>query len=276
MTDVASYDPSASAVAPLMATFWEPAGWRRPLAWPAREVMRSAIEAGVMFGEPRVEDHDGWVAALAAAREATGDLLAQATRRTEAACPCCTGRPARGPPAVPASALPRGRTTARARLDRGHEPATARPAQHRNSGTQGRLPRRSRRLHGRLAGRDRPQATRLATPQHMTRSTAEKAAQRVNRSLFRCRQPAAGRVLSVVRRVQLVACIGGSALNLREGQPRLDRRLAAELGASVILVSQPAQSSYLGCFEVSLYRIACDVRTAMPAGLHQSGASCHR
>jgi hypothetical protein len=33
--------------------------------------MRSAIEAGVMFGEPRVEDHDGWVAA---ARAAAGPL----------------------------------------------------------------------------------------------------------------------------------------------------------------------------------------------------------
>jgi hypothetical protein len=29
--------------------------------------MQGAIEASVMFGEPRVEDHDGWVAAAPAA-----------------------------------------------------------------------------------------------------------------------------------------------------------------------------------------------------------------
>jgi hypothetical protein len=69
------YDPSKAALAPLMETFWEPAGWRRSPTWPVPEVMAAAIAAGVMFGEPRTEDHDGWVQA---ARDAAGRLSAAA------------------------------------------------------------------------------------------------------------------------------------------------------------------------------------------------------
>jgi hypothetical protein len=67
------YDPSRSALAPLIATFWEPTGWRKSQAWPDPEVMTAAIAAGVMFGEPRTQDHDGWVRA---AREAVALLSA--------------------------------------------------------------------------------------------------------------------------------------------------------------------------------------------------------
>lgn len=67
------YDPSRSALAPLMATFWETTGWRKSPAWPGPEVMAAAMAAGVMFEEPRTEDHDGWVRA---ARAAAGRLSA--------------------------------------------------------------------------------------------------------------------------------------------------------------------------------------------------------
>jgi hypothetical protein len=63
------YDPSPAALAPLMTTFWEPAGWRRRPAWPGREAMHAAVAAGVMFAAPRADDHDGWVRAARTAAQ---------------------------------------------------------------------------------------------------------------------------------------------------------------------------------------------------------------
>jgi hypothetical protein len=62
-----TYDPSSEAVRPLMDTFWSPGGWRSRPAWPSPGVMREAVRAGVMFSDPRTEDHDGWVRAARAA-----------------------------------------------------------------------------------------------------------------------------------------------------------------------------------------------------------------
>lgn len=61
------YDEGLAARRPLMDTFWSPKGWRSPPKWPAPDVFRCAVEAGVMFAQSRVQNHDGWVAA---AREA--------------------------------------------------------------------------------------------------------------------------------------------------------------------------------------------------------------
>jgi hypothetical protein len=66
------YDPSPGVLRALMDTFWSPEGWRKPPAWPSPDAMRAAAEAGVMFLQPRTEDHDGWVrAAIAAVRPVT-------------------------------------------------------------------------------------------------------------------------------------------------------------------------------------------------------------
>jgi hypothetical protein len=54
-----------------MATFWSKDGWRKEPAWPKPDVMDRAIAAGVMFREPRVQDHDGWIRAT---REAASRL----------------------------------------------------------------------------------------------------------------------------------------------------------------------------------------------------------
>lgn len=67
MTAAWTYDTSAAARQPLMYTFWTSRGWRGDPAWPDPEVMRGAVEAGVMFSGPRGEDHDG--GALGRARQ---------------------------------------------------------------------------------------------------------------------------------------------------------------------------------------------------------------
>lgn len=61
------YDPSPEALRILSDTFWTPQGWRSEPAWPGPELMRVAVDAGVMIRAPRTEDHDGWVAAARAA-----------------------------------------------------------------------------------------------------------------------------------------------------------------------------------------------------------------
>jgi hypothetical protein len=55
-----------------MGTFWS-AGWRGQPQWPGPQEMGAAVRAGVMFAEPRLLDHDGWVHA---ARMAAGSLTA--------------------------------------------------------------------------------------------------------------------------------------------------------------------------------------------------------
>lgn len=69
-----TYDASASALRPLMDTFWSARGWRRPPAWPTTEVMRRAAQTGVMFASSRTEDHDRWVRA---ARQAVCQVTAE-------------------------------------------------------------------------------------------------------------------------------------------------------------------------------------------------------
>jgi hypothetical protein len=70
-----------------MDTFWSAKGWRDRRAWPSREVMARSVEAGVMFDQPRTEDHDGWVRAARAAvaqlsvQEAGDAFLASLTSR---------------------------------------------------------------------------------------------------------------------------------------------------------------------------------------------------
>lgn len=68
------YDPSPAALAPLLDTFWSSNGWRDPRAWPAPEVMASAVAAGVMFSGAPDRDHDGLVAA---ARDAVRPLTTE-------------------------------------------------------------------------------------------------------------------------------------------------------------------------------------------------------
>jgi hypothetical protein len=79
MTAADCYDPSPEVLRALMDTFWSPQGWRKPPAWPSPNAMRAAAKSGVMFLEPRTEDHDGWVrAAIAAVRSVTVAEVGQA------------------------------------------------------------------------------------------------------------------------------------------------------------------------------------------------------
>lgn len=61
------YDPSPEALRVLMDTYWTSAGWRSSRAWPTPELLRVAVDAGVMSDSPRTEDHDSWVKAARAA-----------------------------------------------------------------------------------------------------------------------------------------------------------------------------------------------------------------
>lgn len=61
------YDPSPAALRILRQTFRIGQSWRRQPLWPDKQEMAVAVEAGVMFSEPRVLDHDGWVRAARAA-----------------------------------------------------------------------------------------------------------------------------------------------------------------------------------------------------------------
>jgi hypothetical protein len=81
------YDLSAEALQTLTATFWTSQGWRRRPQWPDPAALARAAAAGVMFSEPRVLDHDGWVSAARAAagavsaREVGEAFLASLTTR---------------------------------------------------------------------------------------------------------------------------------------------------------------------------------------------------
>lgn len=70
------YDVSASALRPLMKTFWSSQGWRSQPSWPNGDVLSRAVAAGVMFTEPLIVDHDECVMAAqeAAANVTTADV----------------------------------------------------------------------------------------------------------------------------------------------------------------------------------------------------------
>jgi hypothetical protein len=62
-----------------MDMFWSAQGWRRPAKLPPVESLSQAVKAGLMFDQPRVEDHDGWVdAARRAAASVSVDEVADA------------------------------------------------------------------------------------------------------------------------------------------------------------------------------------------------------
>jgi hypothetical protein len=70
--------------------FWSPKGWRRPPTPPPPDVFSRAVADGVMFVQPEVRDHDGWIeAARRAARsvsvEEVGDAFLESlgTRRLD-------------------------------------------------------------------------------------------------------------------------------------------------------------------------------------------------
>lgn len=69
MADLARYDPSPASIRPLIDAFWSSQGWRTPPAWPAKPDFEAAVRRGVMFAEPRILDHDGWVHAAKKAAE---------------------------------------------------------------------------------------------------------------------------------------------------------------------------------------------------------------
>ena len=56
-----TYDPSPAALRPLMEMFWSPRGWQE--VPPPPDVLARAVADGVMFAEPAVHDHDGWIEA---------------------------------------------------------------------------------------------------------------------------------------------------------------------------------------------------------------------
>src|SRR5690242_15813906 len=66
----ATYDPSPAALRPLMDMFWSAEGWRDPDQPPPADVLAEAVAAGVMFAQPRADDHDAWVTAARVAAEA--------------------------------------------------------------------------------------------------------------------------------------------------------------------------------------------------------------
>lgn len=80
--DLSPYDPSPAVLRILTKTYrndWvtdtAPGKWGRwEITWPAPDQMARAVAAGIMFTEPRVLDHDDWVAA---ARDAAAALSAQ-------------------------------------------------------------------------------------------------------------------------------------------------------------------------------------------------------
>jgi hypothetical protein len=73
-----SYDPSPAAVRILRNTFETAANPLRP-AWPDPEQMAVAVDAGIMFPEPRALDHDGWVnAARQAGASVNADEISEA------------------------------------------------------------------------------------------------------------------------------------------------------------------------------------------------------
>jgi hypothetical protein len=81
------YDLSPAVLRILTKTFWTAEGWRREPAWPEPAQMARAVQAGVMFAEPRVLDHDQWItgacraAANVAAQEVADAFLASMTSR---------------------------------------------------------------------------------------------------------------------------------------------------------------------------------------------------
>jgi hypothetical protein len=67
MSGVHSYNPSPTALRPLMDMFWSPQGWRKVPPPPA--ALAQAVADGVMFDQPAVRDHDGWFASARRAAE---------------------------------------------------------------------------------------------------------------------------------------------------------------------------------------------------------------
>lgn len=62
-----------------MDTFWSPQGWRRPAQPPPTATLAQAVNAGVMFDQPRVQDHDAWVSvALQAVDAVSIDVIGDA------------------------------------------------------------------------------------------------------------------------------------------------------------------------------------------------------
>jgi hypothetical protein len=109
------YDPSPAALEPLMETFWSPQGWRDLLAFPGPNVMAPAVEAGVMFSGPRVDDHGGWVraardAARAVSAQEVGEafLASLSTRRLDLRSALGSYAVARLVPEHPLATAPRG------------------------------------------------------------------------------------------------------------------------------------------------------------------------
>lgn len=56
------YDPSPSALKTLFGTYWSSRGWHSIAVHPTSADLDLAVEAGVMFREPRRGRHDTWVA----------------------------------------------------------------------------------------------------------------------------------------------------------------------------------------------------------------------
>jgi hypothetical protein len=86
----AVYDPSPATLRPLMDMFWSAQGWRLPEQLPPAPVLSQAITAGVMFDQPRVHDHDGWIdaarrAAASVSVDEVGDAFLESmmTRRLD-------------------------------------------------------------------------------------------------------------------------------------------------------------------------------------------------
>lgn len=70
-----TYDVSAAALKPLMKMFWGTQGWRNQPAWPDAATFQRSVDAGLMFTERVVIDHDECVKA---AKEAVAEVtLAQ-------------------------------------------------------------------------------------------------------------------------------------------------------------------------------------------------------
>jgi len=79
MSRMGSYEVTPAALRPLMRAFWSAEGWRLPPSMPVGTDLDRAVDSGVMFDEPLVRDHDGWVdAARRAARAVTLDEVSDA------------------------------------------------------------------------------------------------------------------------------------------------------------------------------------------------------
>jgi len=76
---VHTYEVSKAALRPLLATYWSSAGWKNPPESPQGVELEQAVSAGIMFTEPTMLDHDGWVdAARTAAAAVTLEGVSEA------------------------------------------------------------------------------------------------------------------------------------------------------------------------------------------------------